>query len=241
LIGPAKLHLHETALPDFAETKAFIRTAHAAGRAVAVHCVTEVELVFTLALFEAAGAVPGDRIEHASITGPDHTLQMAALALQICVQPHFIAERGDRYLADVEPRHIPDLYRLRTFADAGLVLAAGSDAPFGEPDPWAAMRAAVSRRTRGGAAIGADEALSAEDALALFLKDPLDLTRERAIVPGAPADLCLLDRPWAAARARLDAGNVCACWISGRLVRPITHQRIDQPPFKRFDSAQPFA
>jgi predicted amidohydrolase YtcJ len=183
-----------------------------------VHCVSEVELVFTLALFEAAGAIAGDRIEHASITAPDHIARMAALGLHVCVQPHFVAERGDQYLADVEPRHLPDLYRLRTLADAGLVLAGGSDAPFGKSDPWAAMRAAVSRRTPAGAVIGAGEALTPEAALALFLSDPIDLACERAVAPGAAADLCLLDRPWAKARERLDAGDVCACWISGRIV-----------------------
>ncbi len=225
-LGPAKLHLHEAELPDFAEAEAFVRAAHGAARPVAVHCVTEVELVFTLALFEAAGAIPGDRVEHASIAAADHISRMAQLALRVCVQPHFVAERGDRYLVDVEPRHLADLYRLKSLSDVGLVLAGGSDAPFGEPDPWAAIRAAVSRRTRDGAMIGEDEALSPEAALALFLTDPLDLARERTIDPGAPADLCLLDRPWAQTRERLDAADVRACWASGRLI----HQRIDQPP-----------
>ncbi|MFT4027178.1 MAG: amidohydrolase family protein, partial [Novosphingobium sp.] len=67
VLGPAKLHLHEAALPDFAAATQFIAEAHRQGRAVAVHCVSEVELVFTLALFETAGSEHGDRIEHASV------------------------------------------------------------------------------------------------------------------------------------------------------------------------------
>ena len=222
LRGPAKLHLHEAALPPFDEALEFIRRAHAQGRSVAVHCVTEVELVFALALFGDGGTVTGDRIEHASVTPLELVDRMAALQLQVCVQPHFIAEKGDRYLADVEPHHHPDLYRLQTLADAGLPLAGGSDAPYGSADPWRAMAAAVSRRTANGAVIGEAEALRPEDALELYLADPMDLRRQRRLAVGEPADLCLLDRPWAQARERLSSEDVAATLIAGELV----HQRV---------------
>jgi len=222
-LGPAKLHLHEAALPDFDEAAAFIAAGHARARPVAIHCVSEVELVFAIAAFEAAGAIPGDRIEHASVTTPELVDRIAALGLWVCVQPHFVAERGDRYLTDVEPRHHGDLYRLRSLRAAGIALAGGSDAPFGSPDPWAAMAAAVSRATRGGQTIGPDETLPPEQALALWLADPADFTRQSAIAVGATADMCLLDRPWAEARDRLHAGDVRATWVSGRLV----HHRVD--------------
>ncbi|MGA1850082.1 amidohydrolase family protein [Sphingobium sp. HT1-2] len=225
-VGPAKLHLHENALPDFDQCVAFLRAAHDQGRAIASHCTTETELVFTLAALAQAGARPGDRIEHAGIT-PDLLLeQMVELGVQVVSQPHFIAERGDHYLRDVEPRERPLLYRLSAFARAGLVLAAGSDAPYGVADPWAAMRAAVSRETPNGAIIGQDEALTPEAALALYLADPLDLRRQRAVTVGSPADLCLLDRPWAQARDRLLAQDVAMTWIAGSVV----HDRVDQTP-----------
>ncbi|MDE2301313.1 MAG: amidohydrolase family protein [Sphingomonadales bacterium] len=225
-LGPAKLHLHEAALPDFAAATAFTRAAHADGRPVAVHCTTEVELVFALAAIAAAGALTGDRIEHAGIADPGHIGQIAALGLAVASQPHFIAERGDAYLRDVEPRHHRNLYRLASLADAGIALAAGSDAPFGSHDPWAAMRAAVSRTTAAGQVIGAGEALGPEAALSLYLADPLDLQSQRRLGAGAHADLCLLARPWAAARTRLSAGDVRLTIIGGSIV----HQRIDQPP-----------
>ncbi|WP_303762052.1 amidohydrolase family protein [Sphingobium yanoikuyae] len=225
-VGPAKLHLHENALPDFDQCVAFLRAAHDQGRAIASHCTTETELVFTLAALAQAGARPGDRIEHAGIT-PDALLeQMIELRLQVVSQPHFIAERGDQYLRDVEPRERPLLYRLGAFARAGLVLAAGSDAPYGVADPWAAMRAAVSRETQSRAVIGQDEALTPEAALALYLADPLDLSRQRSMAVGAPADLCLLDRPWAQARHRLLADDVAMTWIAGSVI----HDRVDQAP-----------
>lgn len=219
-LGPVKLHLHENALPDFAEAADLIRAAHGQGRGVAVHCTTEVEMVFTLALFEEAGTLPGDRIEHASIADPGHVARMAKLGLQVCVQPHFLTERGDQYLESVEQRLQPHLYRLASLRDAGLVLAGGSDAPFGSADPWAAMRAATDRRTAQGVVMGVDEALEVGEALALWLADPLDLSRERRIAVGGVADLCLLAADTPSVRLTVSAGQVI-------------HDGIDQPPVER--------
>ncbi|MDB5726432.1 MAG: hydrolase [Novosphingobium sp.] len=228
-LGPAKLHLHESALPDFAAASAFIAAAHQRNRPVAVHCVSEVELVYALAAFEDVAledgaAYRGDRIEHASVASNELIERIAQLGLHVVAQPHFIAERGDDYLRDVDPRHHGELYRLRAFLDAGVTLAAGSDAPFGRPDPWEAMAAAVSRRTPSGVTIQTTEALTPEESLALYLADPQDLTRQRTIGPGARADLCLLDRPWAEARETLSAERVAATWISGRLVHDVINQ-----------------
>ena len=225
-LGPAKVHLHEASLPDLDDTIGFMRAAHAQRRSVAIHCTSETELVFALAALNHAGPARGDRIEHAGIA-PDHLIdEMARMGLWIVSQPHFIAERGDQYANDVERRDLPSLYRLRAFIDTGVPLAGGSDAPFGEPDPWASMAAAVSRMTRSRLLLGPNEALTPEQALALFLADPMDLTRQQSIEIGAPADLCLLDRPWEEARLRLSADDVRMTIIDGRIV----HNRIDESP-----------
>jgi predicted amidohydrolase YtcJ len=227
-LGPVKLHLHEAGLPPFEDVVALIRAAHGQERAIAVHCVSEVELVFALAALEEAGTMPGDRIEHASVALPGHVAHMAKLGLAVCVQPHFVAERGDQYLEHVEPRLHGDLYRLASLRQAGLPLAGGSDAPFASADPWAAMRAAVSRTTAQGQVIAPDEALAPEQALSLWLADPADLARSREVAAGAAADLCLLRRPWAKARERLTSDDVALTLTSGRII----HDGIDQTPFK---------
>jgi len=228
-LGPVKLHLHEADLPPFDDAVALIRQAHDQARAVAIHCVSEVELVFALAALEQAGAMTGDRIEHASVANPDHIAQIADLDLAVCVQPHFIFERGDRYLLDVESSFHPHLYRLAGLSAAGIPLAGGSDAPFGSADPWAAMQAAVSRQTIQGSVIGAQEALSPEEALALWLADPADFSRRGEVGKGAPADLCLLSRPWSQVRQRLFSEDVVLTVASGQIV----HDLIDQPPVQR--------
>jgi len=217
-IGPVKVHLHEARLPDYDALVVLIREAHAQGRKVAVHCVTETELAFTLAALSDAGAEPGDRIEHASVAPDALVAEIALLNLTVVTQPNFVAERGDTYLAAIDQQDWPSLYRLRAFRKANVTLAGGTDAPFGAADPWAAMAAAVSRRTRGGLRLSPQEALTPEEALNLFLADPHDLSRTRNVEVGIAADLCLLTQDWAALRENIGSADVQASFIGGRLV-----------------------
>ena len=235
MLGPAKLHLHEAALPDFDDTCTFIGSAHGQGRPVAIHCVSEVELVFAIAAIEASGSHPGDRIEHASIASPGLINRMAELSLSVCVQPHFVCERGDAYLRDVETHQHPDLYRLRSFVNAGIALGGGSDAPFASPDPWQAMAAAVDRRTQGGKFISESEALSPEEALETYLSDPADLRLKRGLTAGNPADICLLTQPWSKLRGNIAVAKVVMTLASGRVI----HNGVDETPFKRSARIQP--
>jgi predicted amidohydrolase YtcJ len=153
------------------------------------------------------------------VAPPELAARIAALGLCVVAQPHFVRERGDAYAVEVDPADLPWLHRAHGLEAAGVALGAGTDAPFGVPDPWRAMRAAVERRTGSGARLGADEALAPERALALFTSPPeAPGAAPRRVVPGAAADLCLLDRPWAAARAALDGACVAATLVAGRVV-----------------------
>jgi len=225
--GALKILLEERELPSFDELNKQISESHHRGRAVAIHCVTRSELVLASEAFREAGARAGDRIEHASIAPPEVLELLRSLPLTIVTQPHFISERGDAYLRDVEPAEQPWLYRCRGFLEAGIPLGAGTDAPFGLPDPWHAMRAAVERRTESGRSIGPDEALTPERALALFTSPPRapGLTA-RSLSMGQPADLCLLDQPWRQARGALSSRRVRATFRDGELIwsSPPTHE-----------------
>lgn len=189
-MGPVKLLFDERALPDMDDLVSRIGAARRCGRAVAAHCVTAGELVTYLAALEqTGGARQGDRIEHGSIIPESLIADIAKAGLIIVANPGFFHQRGDRYVAEVEPQDWPDLHRLASLIAAGIPVLAGSDAPYALPNPWIAIRAAMLRQTPSGAIIGAQEALSAEQALALFSPDcPITI--------GAPADYCLIDPDW---------------------------------------------
>ena len=218
-VGPTKMHLHESALPDFDIFSAAIRHSHAVGRAVAVHCVTVAELVFAASALAEAGRHPGDRIEHASLTPPETLRMLAHQGITVVTQPNFVFERGDTYLDEVPEREQAWLYRGRGFLDRNVPLAAGTDAPFGNADPWLAMSAAVARRTQAGHSLNTDEAISPEEALALFT-GPAGQPGNAAcsVGEGAIANLCLLDRPWRDARDNLATVQVRATFHAGTLI-----------------------
>jgi predicted amidohydrolase YtcJ len=225
-VGATKVHLHETSLPPFDALCRTIADSHANERVVAIHCVTETELVFAVEAFRAAAPLHGDRIEHASVTPPALIESIRELGLVVVTQPNFVLERGDAYLADLPAEMHADLYRCASFIRRGIPLAGGTDAPFGGADPWCAMRAAVSRQTAHGVLLGADEALSPEQALSLFTGALESPPVPRRIAIGEDADLCLLDRPWVEARSVLSRDCVRATFVAGESI----FDRVDQAP-----------
>jgi predicted amidohydrolase YtcJ len=188
--GPVKLLFDERDFPDPMAIAVRIETARRLGRPVAAHCVTEAELVFYLAALDLAGGPrPGDRIEHGSLIPRSLIGDIAAAQFMVVANPGFIAKRGDRYLAEIEAMDLPDLHRLASLADAGIRVLAGSDAPYGPPNPWILIRAAINRKAPSGVVLGADEAVEAKQALALLASHGL-------IKKGACADCCLVDPGW---------------------------------------------
>lgn len=211
--GPVKILLDDDTLPPLDDLTAWVKQAHAARRPVAVHCVTRVQLVLTLAALDSAGRLRGDRIEHGAVIPPESFRRLRGLT--IVTQPQFIVERGEQYATDVDPADQPDLWRLRSLIDAGVAVAAGSDAPFGGADPWHVMRSAVSRP-----APWTEEAVRPERALGLFLGTPAAPAVSRQVAPGRPADLVLLRVPPAEALRSLASDLVAATFVGGRQVYP---------------------
>ena len=218
-VGPAKVVIGDHHLPDLGDLVAAMATAHAAGRPVAVHCVTADALALLLAAWAEVGAWPTDRVEHGAVIPAAALPALAALGVTVVTQPGFVAERGDRYRAEVDESEQADLWRCATLLRGGIGVAGGTDAPYGPTDPWRAMAAAVDRRTPSGAVLGADEGLDPDRALGLFLGTAADPGGpSRRIEPGAPGDLCLLDRPRREAFADLAAVEVTASFVAGAVV-----------------------
>ncbi|MET9090135.1 amidohydrolase family protein [Streptomyces sp. NPDC004237] len=217
--GPWKIVIADSSLPGYDQLAEAVEAAHRTGRPVAVHCVTREALLLFLAVLEEVGALPGDRLEHASLTPPEAVPVIRRLGLRVVTQPGFLADRGDDYLRGTPAEEHADLYRCASLRAAGIPLGLSSDAPYGPLDPWAVMRAAVGRRTGSGAVLGPDERLAPAQALAGYLSpahSPGDPPWR--IRPGTPADLVLLSVPMAQALPLLDAEAVRLVLLAGRPV-----------------------
>jgi predicted amidohydrolase YtcJ len=216
--GPVKLVAADHALPTIDELVAGIAAARRQGRTVAVHCVTRAALVLALAAWEEAGAVPGDRIEHGAVVPVDLVGRLRELGLTVVTQPGFVAERGDDYLADVDAEDQPHLWRCGSLVAAGVPVGAGTDAPFGSPDPWVAVAAAIDRRTVSGRVLGAGERVPGPAALGLFLAPLAEPGgAPRRVAAGAAADLCVLGVALDDALAAPSRRHVLATVAGGRL------------------------
>ena len=219
--GPVKIIVPDHDLPDLSDLTAWIGAAHAAGRPVAVHCVTREALVLALAAWEEAGCHPdhGDRVEHGAVVPPELAATIAARHLTVVTQPGFVAARGDDYLRDVDPDDVPHLYPCASLLAAGVRVGGSTDAPFGPADPWTAIAAAINRTTTStGAVIGPGERVSPQRALDLFLTGATDPGgAPRRIEVGAAADLCLLGAPLADELVEPSADHVEATICAGQV------------------------
>jgi predicted amidohydrolase YtcJ len=215
-IGPHKIILDDDSL-DLDRLENTARQCHSHNRPVAVHCVTDSQLAVTIAALEAVGPHPGDRIEHAAVVPAGSLDVLAALGLTVVTQPNFVAERGDEYLSEIPAAGHHELWRLRSLLNHHIDVAASTDMPFGDGDPWAAMRAAVHRTTPKGATLGADERVEPLTALTMFLGRPDRPGQPRTIAAGQPGDLCLLTAPPREVLAELDSGMVTATIIAGEI------------------------
>jgi predicted amidohydrolase YtcJ len=191
--GPAKVLLPDHQPPDLARMIEEVAAARRQGRAVAVHSVTAQSAAVAVAAIEEVGPVEGDRIEHAAVMPLGLAARLVELGVTVVTNPGFVAERGDEYLAEVDPSEVEDLWRCGSLISAGVSVGAGTDAPFGDPNPWRSIAAAWRRRTRAGRSLGPTEMISPARALDLFLGDPARPGGPpRRVSVGHRGGLCLL-------------------------------------------------
>jgi predicted amidohydrolase YtcJ len=216
--GPVKVLLDDTDLPTLDQLTARIRAAHDAGRSIAIHCVTRVQGVLSVSALTEAGSRPGDRIEHGSVLGADLLPALRHLGITVVTQPGFVLTRGDQYLTDVDPADRGDLWRLASLMAAAVGVAGSTDAPFGSPRPWPAIRAAATRRTLAGCPLGPAEAITVAQALDLFLGRADRPDQPRRLEVGAAADLCVLAEPLEPSLTGNEDPTVLATVVDGTVI-----------------------
>jgi predicted amidohydrolase YtcJ len=214
--GPFKVMLDDDGLPALDDLVLDVRRAHDASVPVAFHCVTLVQLTLALAALRAAGSRPGDRIEHAAVVPSSLVDELAATGVTVVTNPGFVHDRGDVYLDTVDERDRPHLYPCASLLSGGVPVAAGTDAPFGADDPWGAVHAARTRRTRCGRSVGPEEAVSLGRAIGLFTGHAARPASPRRLAVGEPGDLCLLSEGTVPGPGQAPA--VVATVVAGRVV-----------------------
>jgi predicted amidohydrolase YtcJ len=223
VVGVKRL-AHSTDEVNAPEFGAAIDRARRAGAPVAVHAIEPDVVESVLSVFESAvpravGLLTSvrDRIEHCSLCPPELASRLARAGVGVVTHPAFLPARGERYVRQVESPLWPWLYPLHSLRRAGVVVAAGTDAPVGPLDPWLGFRGATERRAGSGIVLGEGERLSPREALELHTEAAWQLRGENRAAAwpcaGDRADLVLLEGD--PRRARLDELEVCGTVIGG--------------------------
>ncbi|MCY4555772.1 MAG: amidohydrolase family protein [Chloroflexi bacterium] len=220
-VGHAKVMLTASTgqlRPDPSHLSEMVAHAHELGFPVAIHAVErDVIVAAALAIGDARAVKAGefgrplDRIEHCAECPPD-VLELVAQSGAIVVpNPGFLHYDGERYVHTVAPDLVPHLYPVGALVARGIPTVLGSDAPVVEPNPWASMAAAVSRKSLGGVDLGGVGVRSVAEALSLH-------SGGWRIAPGVPADLAVVEPdPLAISAAELPAVHAVATILAGQL------------------------
>jgi predicted amidohydrolase YtcJ len=183
--------------------RAAIGRAHAAGWQIGVHAQGDRGIDRVLDAYERAlAANPREdhrhRIEHCGGPRPDQIERIARLGVIVVGQPRYFWDAGDAWLEALDPGRAHRLQPYREMIAAGVRFALSSDAPVASYRPMDTISSAVSRTTISGAVIGADQALTVEEAVraatagaaASFFADD----RIGTLEAGTLADVVVLDR-----------------------------------------------
>ncbi|WP_138420590.1 amidohydrolase [Aquibacillus sediminis] len=138
-------------------------TAHAIGDQAVEMLIETIET----ALEKAPRNDHRHRIEHAGITPPDLVERISDSTILPVPNPAFIYEFGDGYLQDYGDR-VRHMFPIRSFLDAGIMTAVGSDSPITSFNPLVGIWAAITRQTKQGAVVGPEQKISVEEAIRLY-------------------------------------------------------------------------
>jgi predicted amidohydrolase YtcJ len=200
-----------------------------AGLQVAQHALGNEAVAQALDAIERSGAaldaLPGSpRLEHAVLLDPELERRMADAGVSAVVQPSYIRDVGDRLRLLSYPGALRPV-GFRSLLDAGVSLAGSSDYPVTRYEPLPAIGDAVTRRTLSGATLLDEEAITVEEALAMYTLEAaraLGVERETgSLAEGKRADLVVLDAdPREVAPDRLGEVRVLRTYVGGELAWP---------------------
>jgi predicted amidohydrolase YtcJ len=197
------------------------------GWRVTTHVVGDAAIDMVLDSYEKVDAEKSivDRrwmLEHAFMAWPEHMVRMKRLGLILSVQNHLYLA-GPSLVRYWGPARAARTTPVRDFVEQGFVVAGGSDSPVVPYPPMWVYYHFVTRGTIQGAALGADQRVSREQALRLITIGNARFSGEEAIKgsiePTKLADFVILSEdPLTAPENRLEGIEVLLTAVGGKVV-----------------------
>ena len=210
------------------EADEMVMKVHRAGYQVTAHAVGDKAVTIMVnAIEKALAAEPRPdhrhRIEHCGITNPELIARIAKLGIVPISNPAFIsinASDYNRYYGD----RVNSMFAMKSYLDAGIITAIGSDAPITYPDPMNSLFGALNRMDqRTGDLCGAGQRVQVLDAVRMFTYNGAYASFEEnikgSLEPGKLADVVILDQDLLAYPAeRVQDVKVRCTLVGGEIV-----------------------
>jgi hypothetical protein len=183
---------------------ALLELYHRQGWQLDIHAIGDAAIEQVLSGMEAADTAAHPfagrrhRIEHCGFVTRGQRRRMKERGILPVPQPVFMYEFGDLYIRNLGRERSEHAYPMRTWLEEGHHPAASSDCPVSTVDPFANLFTMLTRKTNRGTVMGAEEALTAEQAVhcqtwcgayTQFAED-----RRGTLEPGMLADIAVLSR-----------------------------------------------
>ena len=216
------------------ELQGYIADYHARGFQIATHAIGDAAIEQVLSGYEKAMGNNVDpsrrhRIEHCGFLTDDQLRRMAAAGILPAPQPIFLYEFGDLYLNVLGSGRPEASYPMRKWTAAGLYPSASSDGPVSSTNPFRNLYTMVTRKTNKGTAIGADQALTLEEAIGAYTVNSAYGSFEEGIkgtlAPGMLGDVAVLDTDLFATEPEAWLSAHCDLAIVGGVV---AHDRLGE-------------
>ncbi|WNI15390.1 amidohydrolase [Actinacidiphila sp. ITFR-21] len=205
---------------------------HSNGWQMAIHAIGDRAIDMCLDAYESAlrRAPRPDhrhRIEHCGVMRQDIIERMARMGVIPVSQPPFIAEFGDGFLRHLGPERCRLTYPLGSLLRAGIPVAGSSDSPVSSYQPLIGIQAAVTELTANGDPFAPAEALTFDEALALYTRNAahasFDEKKKGSVTVGKYADLTVLrDDPRTVPATTISQIGVAATILGGEIVHEAT-------------------
>ena len=207
------------------ELTELIIKAHRYGLQTATHAIGDAAIKCVINAIETAqsGFERKDmrhRIEHCYFPSENHCMRMHSLYIWPVVQPRFIYELGDSLVTLLGEDRARFMKPLSRFKQYGLPLVLSSDSPVANYRPLLGIASAINRTTAQGSILGAEFAVSIEDALKGYtINAAASVHREKdlgSIEAGKCADFVVLDRnPLQIPAQEIENIQVVETWVAG--------------------------
>ena len=183
------------------EADEIVLAAHKAGFQVTAHAVGDKAVTIMVnAIEKALRQYPREdhrhRIEHCGLTNPELIGRIAKLGIIPISNPSFITINGTDYNRYYGER-VDYLFALKSYLDAGIITAIGSDSPVTHPNPMNSLFGALNRKDqKTGDSVGEMQKVGVKEIVRMFTYNgayaSFEETVKGSLEPGKLADIVVL-------------------------------------------------